>query len=97
MVVESSDFVAGAAAAVATSLITYVLARLSKRSDARAQAEAALIESGPTIIKLQNDRIDQLSRDFQALWQREQECQVRLSDCQRRIDRLERGHLGGGK
>lgn len=94
MELGSSDFVAWAEAAVVTSLITWVLARVSRRSDARAQAEAALIASGPTIIQLQNERIDQLSKDFQALWQREHDCQQQLADCRRRLDRLERNTRG---
>ena len=37
-----ADWVAASAATVVTAIVTYVLAKLAKRSDARAQAETAL-------------------------------------------------------
>jgi len=80
------------------SLIVGILTALfGKRFDARGQAEAALMNAGPSIIKEQseqirdlNNRIDQIRGEFDKLWRREHECREDLADAIRRLADVER-------
>jgi CheY-like chemotaxis protein len=107
---ELSNIWATVASLFTASLIGFIFTKLVKRGDARAQAEAALIGIGPTIIKEQNVRIDQLSQEsdrqrkeieqqreeFHKVWVRERECQEHLQEVNTRLAVLE-GKLDSGE
>lgn len=73
-----------------TGVITYGISRISKASDARGQYETTLLGIGPKIIEEQNRRIDELSKQWREIWQREQECRHDLNTALRRIAALEK-------
>lgn len=95
--------IAGAASLFFGALVVAVFARAAKRGDSRAAAETAMWNITPQIIREQNARLDQLSKDFDRqheeinrLWaenyetrRRERECQDDLSDAKNRIANLE--------
>lgn len=76
--------------AASTAFAGYLATRTIKRGDARAEAEAALIGIGPKIIEQQNARIETLTKQMEALWDREHECQRELAFAKNRIEILER-------
>jgi len=78
------NWVATLGAASLTGLITYIVARRGKNDDARSAAEAALIGSGPEIIRQMNERTLQLQQEISKLWERDRECHDDL-DRMRRI------------
>lgn len=94
--------------ALSAASLGYLFSRLSKRFDARTAAEAALLGTGPAIIKEQIARITELERNYTLLWDklgealtREIQCQNDLAACRRehqqlalRVGALE-GRLGG--
>lgn len=63
----------------------------------RTKIDTALISIGPKIIEQQNIRIDQLTREVEALWQRDHECQRELAGAKMRIEMLERRMPGTGE
>jgi hypothetical protein len=75
----------GIAAAITTGLITYLIMRSSKGTDARSTAEAALIGIGPTIITAQNLRIGALETETGRLWKELVEAQYRERTCLQRL------------
>lgn len=87
--VADPNFIALAVGGVVTTITGILIARASKQSDARAQAEAALIGLGPQIIAQQNARIDALTTQIDAIWKRELECRRELDLAKRRIESLE--------
>lgn len=96
MAVEA-NWAALAAGVVGTGAVGYIVARLSKGTDARGLAEAELIGAGPKIIEQQNKRIDAMQGEITRLWgearsaydreraalSRERECRDELSDANR--------------
>lgn len=81
---------------VITSALAYAAARLHKRNDQYQAAQQALIESGPEIIKAQNEqlrardeRISELYVEIDSLWKAVREANKREEDCLRRLARLE--------
>lgn len=64
-----------------TGVVTFVVTRLSKGHDARGQAEAALIGTGPTIIAEQNRRISGMQKDLDRMWVELQEMAKRERKC----------------
>lgn len=85
-----ANVIATVVGVVATAFTGFLATRMLKRTDARAEAEAALIGLGPKIIDQQNVRIDQLSREVDAIWRRERECMKELDEAKVRIALLER-------
>lgn len=76
-------------AAVASGVVSYWIARISKAYDARGAAEAALIGSGPTIIAEQNRRMGEMQTEINRLWHEVQLAHKREQKCMQRVSVLE--------
>ncbi len=86
---SDANWWAATLAAIASGLVSFFITRLSKNSDARGAAEAALIGTGPTIIAEQNRRIQAIQEDNSNLWRQIQEGHERERKCQDEINVLQ--------
>lgn len=83
------NLVTSLAALVFGGAVSFTIARMSKNSDARGAAEAALIGIGPAIITEQNRRIEILNKEVARLWSEWRKAIEREQECRRRLDALE--------
>lgn len=81
---------AGIWAVIISGLVGFATIRWGKMFDARGQAETALWNSAPTIMKELNEQTKQLRGEVAVLWERDRECHRELAKAERRISELER-------
>lgn len=86
----SPNLVATVLAALIGAAGTYLVTRTSKKHDARSAAEAALLEAGPAMIKVQADRIEGLTRDNTSIWTELRRMSREHEDCLRELDQTRR-------